>query len=228
MRAVAITFVLVSIVVLAIHPPVLVAGNWGGWKKSPGPDVLCLEADYRSECTPNNRTHTVFFSTSFPVPGQLRSTIEASIEDDYDALPNVTASVVTTNAADVHILYLTQSANWPIAYTTCQPGATTGYDNVRHYMWCRPQRIFYQTYPEAQECWDTGTCRGWLACHELGHTFGLQHNGRSTSCMSYSSNQPGNLDAHDKDHIAECFPRPTLPLPTKPKDVRTSACKTYE
>src|SRR5687768_7903161 len=52
--------------------------------------------------------------------------------------------------------------------------------------------------------------KAFFACHELGHTTGLQHalpleNNPLVTCMSYDGY--ANLHAHDKEHLRDCYPR---------------------
>ena len=224
--------VLVVVAVLIATVPAAQAGNWGAAKTDAPPYVLCTEGTNTSECTPNDDVHTVYISTSWPITdGNIKSALLDSLANDYDALPQISATQVFTNDADVQILFLTVNPNWDFAYTTCAYGATTGYDNIRYYMWCRPQRLYLQDFPGAYEqCWDSAPCRAHYTCHELGHTLGLQHHFKDhNSCMSYWDDpHPTNLDDHDKDHLFDCFPRPALPLPTYPAESRTSLCENFE
>ena len=40
-----------------------------------------------------------------------------------------------------------------------------------------------------------------MACHEMGHTVGLQHTSNSNSCMEATGYTPLDLSNHDVDHI---------------------------
>lgn len=125
-------------VFLVFLVPVVQAKNWGGQKADPPPNVMCTEYLNTSECTPNNFTHQVYFSTTYPITDPaLDTALRASMANDYDALAGVSVTEIFNNNADVLDQFVTINRNWDMAYTTCQPGATTGYDNIRHYMWCR-------------------------------------------------------------------------------------------
>ena len=197
------------------------------------PSVLCTKYDsnnsavpyWLSECAMDNKTnHSVWIDPQ--IHPQLGNAIRNSIAEDYNALPGVTAYETTTLSGSnrVRIFYATFEPTLPRAFTFCDEGSTTGLWNVRYHMWCRPQVIVYQATPNAVNCWNNGPCRRWLACHELGHTFGLQHSVSSETCM-YTAGYPENLRAHDKGHLANCYPHPTAPLPTSPAETRTNACK---
>lgn len=158
----------------------------------------------------------------------LKTALQNSIQQDYDDLTEVVAQEVTspTSSTDVWIFYSNEDPSFPIAYTYCAEFPVVGLNNVRYHMWCRPQYIVYQDNNDGNDCWDYGPCRRHYACHELGHTLGLQHTGQAGSCMSYAKNpHPENLQTHDEGHLINCYPHPTLPLPTYHSETRTIACK---
>lgn len=185
------------LVFLMLLVPVVEAKNWGGQKADPPPNVMCTEYLNTSECTPNNFTHQVYFSTTYPITDPaLDTALRASMANDYDALAGVSVTEIFNNNADVLVQFVTINRNWDMAYTTCQPGATTGYDNIRHYMWCRPQQLVLQNDDSAYtQCWDSAPCIAHYMCHEFGHTLGLQHRPTSvsTSCMRHA---PAALTCH--------------------------------
>ena len=131
-----------------------------------------------------------------------------------------------TSSNRVRIFYDNYDPGLPRAFTFCDEFATTGLNNVRYHMWCKPQIIIYQDNSYANNCWSNGACRKWLACHELGHTLGLQHSTSTSTCMTLSA-QTNVLNSHDIGHLANwhCYPHPTMPLPTYGAETRTSACK---
>ncbi|MDQ3673928.1 MAG: hypothetical protein M3365_06100, partial [Gemmatimonadota bacterium] len=94
-------------------------------------------------------------------------------------------------------------------YTTCANNATIG-GGDGYYQWCKRQLVLFD--PGHAHAWkvlryeDPATPgmkgRNFFACHELGHTTGLQHpgtlyGGRNT-CMDYDGHW--YLDAHERQH----------------------------
>jgi hypothetical protein len=66
-------------------------------------------------------------------------------------------------------------------FTLCTPSiAVYGGNPATHTAWCRPQDIVYNTHYTAS--WGSIQQR-YLACHEIGHTFGLRHYNDDGSCM---------------------------------------------
>ena len=189
----------------------MTADNWGAGAIQ-GSSHRCTEyPDYESECTANNLTHIVYISSSVPPP--LDAALENSLEGDYDdPLSEVVASVTSDPgaSADVSIYYALLPSSWPSAFTTCSTSATYGAQGYNR--WCRPQWLYYDS-AEYYDCWSVWPCRGWLSCHELGHTFGLQHANSqnhpnpSNTCMSYSGAVV--LRQHDRNHLINCYPHPS-------------------
>lgn len=222
-----------GILLAASLPLVAFAHNWGaGDSSNPGYSILCTDWSdphfQASECTPDNAFQTVWISGV--VPSGLTTALKNSVANDYDAIYSISAVVVPNidSFNDVRIWHWNEDPTLAIAFTTCNDFATQGFPNVRYHMWCKPQDILYQNNSGANSCWNSGPCRRHYACHELGHTFGLQHPtdlSLTTTCMSYASSHPEVLRPHDVTHLEECLPHPTPPLPTYPAETRTLACK---
>lgn len=216
------------------------AHNWGAADSTPPPGVstiLCTKFDpeddeeyayINSECTVDNSLqHYVWIDPNIP-SGEfsLLTALQNSISQDFDSIDGVYSAEVSTISSSnrVRIFYDNFDPSLPRAFTFCDETATTGLNNIRYHMWCKPHIIIYQDNSYANNCWSNGACRKWLACHELGHTLGLQHSTTETTCMTTSA-QTDVLNAHDIGHLEDCYPHPTLPLPTYGAETRSSSCK---
>jgi len=85
-----------------------------------------------------------------------------------------------------------------------------GGSDSTHTRWCRPQRLYYNTYYEAGYFPDPNPKR-YIACHELGHTIGLRHPRAGetlVTCMRSASIEPKYVPTyittsdHDRPLIA--------------------------
>jgi hypothetical protein len=210
------------------------AHNWGAGDHDPADeDLLCTlrsEPQYwLGECSANGDYHRVYILSG--IHANLANAISNSIDDDYNSISGFTAIEVTqvTSSTDAIVFYGNYNENLPIAYTYCPTDASIGLDGRRYHMWCQPHYVIYQNNTnKAINCWNDGPCRRHYACHELGHTTGLQHTvslSNPDSCMSYASSHPGGLRVHDKGHLTNCYPHPSLPLPTFPAETRSASCK---
>lgn len=226
--------ILVAVCAAAVLPLSARGENWGaGLSPTPTPSIkiMCTgwpaEQYWLSECGANTDVHYVYIAP--PMHPQLKTALQNSIQQDYDDLPQVYAQEVTSpnSSTDVWVFYANEDPLLPKAYTYCAEFPQIGLNNVRYHMWCQPQYIAYQNNNGGNNCWNDGPCRRHYACHELGHTLGLQHTGSSASCMSYAASHPENLRPKDEEHLIDCYPHPTLPLPTYPNETRTDSCRYY-
>lgn len=204
------------------------AGNWGagGWA---GPSVQCDEGTVESECTPDDDFHRVYIDSD--VHSSFESAFTASLAQDYDTNTGIVALIDTTLDEDTDVrirdVDIDDDLDF-IMYTTCAVGATHG-GGTGYYEWCRRQLIrIDKTQPGFNSCVNSATCRNFYACHELGHTLGLQHpgtypnvNGSRETCMDFDDDD--KPDVHDRDHLADCFPRPG-PAPA----TLTPLCENYD
>jgi hypothetical protein len=199
------------------------AGSWGGSA------IRCLEVDdpggYKSECNTENDFYRVYIDSD--VPSAFRTQLVATVEDDYDPIIEFVAivqdSLTTSTDARVRVASIPSGTSW--AYTTCQNNATYG-GGSGYYRWCRKQLFrFDPTRGGMQNCLASTNCLRWLACHEIGHTTGLQHpgnypnvNSSRVTCMDYEDDV--DPDLHDVDHLKDCYP-----IPSPPQPALTSSCK---
>jgi hypothetical protein len=142
-------------------------------------------------CLANNYSHTVYYDAS--VTQSIRTDTTWIVDNEFDNKTDLTAYITTSfAAADVRIFYAAygQTGYWGAAY--CPTYATaSGSDPNR---WCKPQIVrFNSTYPAA---FDTSWERRYMACHELGHTVGLDDSAIQ-SCMFDNSAISYNLDSSE-------------------------------
>jgi hypothetical protein len=206
--------------------------NWGASDSTPPPGVpsiLCTgwpDEDYfLSECTANTNLHYMYISS--PMHSQLRTALENSLAHDFGALPEVGTVLETSpsSVTDVWVFYSNEDPTLPVAFTYCAESPAVGWNHVRYHMWCQPQYIVFQNTTDGNGCWNYGPCRRHYACHEIGHTLGLQHTSGSTSCMSYSTSHPEGLRPHDEEHLIDCYPHSPSPYATYPAETRSDTCK---
>ncbi|WP_328475846.1 matrixin family metalloprotease [Actinoplanes sp. NBC_00393] len=84
------------------------------------------------------------------------------------------------------------------------PANNTGTGGSHPNRWCRGQNIIMNSWYYWNTTYlDTEFTRRVLACHELGHTVGLQHSDDTNSCMyTYPRSATGSiLQAHDIAHV---------------------------
>jgi hypothetical protein len=219
---------------IAVGAPIVTANNWGAGDSAQTRSIFCTgEVTNLSECTPQDMTQYFFESAIWPfTDANLEAEFHASRLNDYDSISEVSGLMTTsTSLADVFVYQRTTNPNWDMAYTTCSNGATTGYDDIRYYMWCKPQLLFFQDDSSAYtQCWNDDPCVKHFMCHEIGHTYGLQHTGDNDSCMEDNINVDTEvLRPHDRDHLIDCYPRPPeAGLPHWPAESRTTLCKDFE
>lgn len=143
-----------------------------------------------SECVANNAYHSVYVN----VAGSYATQVRWSTQNYTSVAPPIVMSEVYPPALDkaVEVLLTNAGANGALAWTQCASGATYGGSDALHTRWCRPQRFYYNTYYEAGY-FPTDNAKRYIACHELGHTIGLQHPAsgeRTVTCMTSATITP--------------------------------------
>lgn len=216
--------VLLALVLMMSTVTSVEAGNWGAGLHS---GTWCERGTTESECTGENQWNYVYIEAD--VPSAMRTALENSLDEDYTIPYQVSgfvSSSPTLAATDVIVIWDNYSNQDPYAYTTCAPDSVidgvsygSGYN-----AWCKRQELYLDS-SYADECFLVAPCKGWVACHELGHTMGLQHPGMTTriTCMSKNATnfeRTTDLDAHDKGHLKDCYHHPNPEQAT-----RTSACE---
>lgn len=221
MRATWVLRTMVAFVSLTLgYAGVVSASNWGAGVTDQ--DYRCLKvgdanpAEYLSECTADDQYFYVYVDGD--VPTWFRDAVATSVATDYDPLPGFTATLQSSlnSNTDTRVRKKDIREDWSPIYTTCSGTADFG-GGSGYYRWCKRQIIFLEP-SRLNQNW-----KDWYACHELGHTVGLQHPGLHSSritCMDYDHDV--NLDAHDQQHLVDCYPRP-IPAPS----TLTPSCRDY-
>jgi hypothetical protein len=211
------------------------AGAWGGSGSrctNAGQPILTAE---KSECAPNGANHHVYIDPA--IRNDFESALNASLVSDYDfGIPgmNTVRDALLNANTDVHVqtmsIPLESGAEW--IHTTCAANATYG-GGSGYYRWCQRQLLrFDPTRQAAVNCFNSDRCTNWAACHELGHTLGLQHPGvysneedpNRQTCLEYKKNgYTTDPDNKDKEQLEDCL----VNYPDPVTFGRSSACTTY-
>ena len=156
----------------------------------------------------NNINHAVNYvnldQTTQAIPGMttamnaaisdLNGTDLVAYRDENDSLPDVWVHDWNYGALD-----------GITAWVVCPPDHT-GQGGTNPNRWCRGQDLNFNVWywTNDNNIYDTAAQRQELACHELGHTVGLQHRTDTTaSCMwTWADDDTGErYDAHDRGHV---------------------------
>jgi hypothetical protein len=151
----------------------------------------------QAECVADNGYHKVYVHASGAYNTESRWAItmwdtEAHPLQMYEIAPPAIER-------DVEIL-LQNLSTMALAWTKCDSPATYGGSNANHTRWCRPQLFVWNTRWEA-DYYPTSDNKRYVACHELGHTIGLQHPRASETdptCMKSATMSPKYIPSKKK------------------------------
>ncbi|CAN5722843.1 hypothetical protein BH18CHL1_BH18CHL1_01980 [soil metagenome] len=175
--------------------------NWGALDSY----HLCTEMDVQSQCTANNGIHVVWLESQLMT--QLRTATLNTMEEDYEPISGISAEETTDSEnTDVRVFDSNFGTSAYAGYTTCASDATYGGSGISQ--WCRPHILYYNLYFENTYFQDA-PYRRWIACHEMGHTFGLwhatanNHSNPGNSCMKNVHYGPEDVSTHDGNHLED-------------------------
>lgn len=187
----------VSVLLLATAP--VTAENWGAnnYKNGHlGPPPYCDNLQ-TSECIANSGVHYVYFY--YVEANQYNDTINR-MDNVYDPVVGVVMHVQSSQQSSTDVIVMdgyygtSEYAGW----TQCTDGAAHG--GSGRWEWCQPQLIMYNL--SQTDYFSTQQRRRMIACHEMGHTLGLQHRqDEPTTCMHKLANKSTTIPQHDIGHL---------------------------
>lgn len=127
-----------------------------------------------SECVGDDQYVTVAIYTPSNYTAQIRA---AMAYYSSSAVPFIVMTEQSPSPPNyrpnVYVWTVSSTIN-ALAWTICWDAATYGGSDSSHTRWCSPADLYYNTRYEASY-FPTDAAKRYIACHELGHTFGLQH-----------------------------------------------------
>ena len=229
-----------TLLVVGVAPVAAANANWGAGAWA-GSSSRCtnagqpiLEAE-KSECAPDGPTHRVYIDPA--IRDDFENALNSSLFSDYEfgiTGMNTVRDALLQTSTDVQVYAISipfeTGAAW--IHTTCAANAT--YGGSGYYRWCKRQLLrFDGSRQAAKHCFASDTCTAWAACHELGHTLGLQHPGmyqeendpNRRTCLEYKQNgyatDPDNID---KEQLRDCL----VNYPDPPTSGRSPSCTGYQ
>lgn len=193
---VAVTAV-VSALMLAAAP--VAADNWGanGYASGGnGPPPSCDNLQ-TSECIANDGLHYVYF---FSVETNQYNDTKNRMYNVYDPIVGVVMYEASSQQSWTDVIVMdgyygtSEYAGW----TQCTDGAAHG--GSGRWEWCQPQLIMYNL--SQTDYFSTQSRRRMIACHEMGHTLGLQH--RQTlpaTCMHKNADTSTTIPQEEIGHL---------------------------
>lgn len=220
----------VAVLLMLFSASAVTADNWGAGTTDPS--YRCLKAgdpeEWNSECVTEDSNWYVYIDSD--IPSTLATAFENSVNNDYNQWFFFAKVQSNLNSnTDTRVKTADIPGSFPYAiYTTCASNAEFG-GGSGYYKWCKKQVIkFDPTDPPNNlgRAQDVLNEKAFFACHELGHTTGLQHpsplhNNPRVTCMDYDGSTV--LDDHDYQHLLDCFPIPN-PAPY----YLTTLCRDYQ
>jgi hypothetical protein len=173
------------------------AGNFGSNTNSDDEVAHTCDTTLASQCVANNGTHVVY---KVNLTANISAAVDHAVAEAH-AIRDFSAFVwcCNDNTQDVnaHDGDYNNTTWW--AYTACTPAATHG-GTAPLALWCKPQdNVFNWDHADQWDAAPEG--RRTVACHELGHSFGLRHTDDSASCMRNAQTTPDGYSPHDVDRV---------------------------
>jgi hypothetical protein len=193
----------VVLMLLIVNTTPVAASNWGSGVSQTKPQGghACDDTPL-SECIADNGSHFVtFYNVGDP---QLTATANR-LSNVYDPITGVVVLYQSQQNSNTDVVVLDgfSGVNLFAGWTICAHNATYGGSDP--YRWCKVQYIYYNL--SHTDYYATGSRRRMIACHEVGHTLGLQHtaSGGTTSCMHPTAKTSQTLRPHDVSHLEDLY-----------------------
>jgi hypothetical protein len=133
-------------------------------------------------------------------PGMQTATLNTMAQDYTPTDLNMYQTTVWSHA-DVYVYDYNYGQNGAAGWVECPPGAAQGI-NAFGDRWCKGQTLKYNYWAGYAPFWNDAPSRDYLACHEMGHTVGLQHWWDAGTCMYPDwPDGPTVLHQYDKNEI---------------------------
>lgn len=191
-----------SALMLAAAP--VAADNWGANGYAEGfadPGEVACDVTPDSECIANDQYHYVYF---FDVESNQYNATINRMANVYNPITGLSVHEVSAPHSYTDVIVMdgyfgtSEYAGW----TECSDVAA--YGGSGRYRWCQPQFIFYNLSRTGY--FSTGSRRRMIACHEMGHTIGLQHTTANASCMEVDANTSETIrQDHEVPHLENLY-----------------------